>query len=182
MYYKLMLFAWATSFFSANGSYQIISMVIINAVFFLFTLFSGFFTSQLYKFYFLVQLGGMIAYELLVASLSSDHELSTDGLLNMGYLGIGILYMLWISAFLLSSWRLWSTLQHLFTNYMARGKFLLFRPRTVEDLNILQPQRERALTGRKSTILEGKRMTTRLGSQFKRSNMVPGSQMLFKLP
>lgn len=131
LYYKLMLFAWALSFFGENSSYQLMGMVAINAGFFLFTLFSSFFGNSLYKLYFLTQLGTMIAYEVIMATLSSDRSMSTEGLMNVGYLAIGLLYLMWVPALLLSVWRLWDTFKHLFANYFSKGKFLLFQPKTV---------------------------------------------------
>lgn len=179
LYYKLVLFGWGVSFFGSNSSYQLMAMVAINSVFFLFTLFSSFFGNQIYKIYFLSQAGIMIAYEVVVATLGSDRAATTEGLINLGYLGIGLLYLLWVPAFLLSAWRLWVTLKHIFTHFMSKGKFLLLRPKTVEDMTNLTPVRERALTGRKSILVESKRLASRIGSQMKRS-MIPGSQMLFK--
>lgn len=85
-----------------------------------------------------------------------------------------------IPALLMSLWRMWDFLKHLFINYFARGKFLVLRPSTINDINMLTNKRDRALTGRKSTILEAKRLNSRIGSQYHRSHMVPGSQMLFR--
>jgi len=141
LYYKMMLFAWCVSFFAGNSSFQLMGMVAINSCFLLFTLFSGFFTNRAYKIYFLTQLGTMIAYEVVVAMLSSDRSVTTDGLMNLGYLGIGILYLLWMSAFLFSCWLLWGTIKHLFVNYLSKGKFLLLKPKTLEAIQNLTPVR-----------------------------------------
>lgn len=180
LYYKLILFGWCLSFFRGRGTFQLIGIIGINSAFLLYTLFSSFFHTKLYKIYFASQLLLMVAFELLIAGISSEKGLSTEGMLNFGYFGICLIYLMLIPALLLSLWRIWDFLKHLFINYFSRGKFLVFRPSTIDDINMLTNKRDRALTGRKSTILEAKRMNSRIGSQYHRSHMVPGSQMLFR--
>lgn len=182
LYYKMMLFAWFASFFIGKSTYQLFGMLTLNGIFLMATLFSEFFTSSVYKYFFVSQILTLMAYEFLVAGLGSDRGLSTSGFLNLGYLGIGLIYANIIPSFLLSCYRVWFTLKHIFMNYFAKRKFLLFKPRTIEDIEKIDDKRSRTIKGRKSTIMDDKRMNSRFGSKYHRTNMVPGSQMLFRYP
>lgn len=71
LYYKLILFGWCLSFFGGRPTFQLIGIIAINTIFLFYTLFSSFFQTKLYKLYFASQLLLMLAFELLIAGISS---------------------------------------------------------------------------------------------------------------
>lgn len=110
--------------FTRNYPWQITGLLVFTVLFFAFAASSHHFENPIPKIYFVVSSILMIGYVLLHAGIGSNRALSTVDQWNIGYLGIGILYALILTALLFSIYLIFKTLKCILTNIIKpRGCF-----------------------------------------------------------
>lgn len=116
--------------FTHNYPWQITGLLVFTVLFFAFAASSNHFDNPIPKIYFVVSTILMIGYVLLHAGIGSNRALSTVDQWNIGYLGIGILYALILTALLFSIYLIFKTLNCILTNIIKpRGCFPKYDPR-----------------------------------------------------
>lgn len=68
--------------------------------------------------------GLLIAYLLIHAGVGSNRALGTTDQLNVGYLGIGILYAVIIAAIIFCIYLIYLTISFIFKNFIKNGKYI----------------------------------------------------------
>ena len=110
-----------------------------------------------------------------MGAINSGTYCSNTGVfVGAGYAGIGILYGLFGLGVLFSLYALYRSLMGIYQNYFSKGN--IFIPYGQAADTYLVAARNMPLEGRKTTLIEPRRMTNRLASQFvqRKTNIIPG--------
>lgn len=101
------IFGFFIAFFIKDFGWQIAGILFFTVLFLAFTVAASFFVNKVIKVFFIIFMILMLAYLLLHAGIGSNRSIGTYDQWNTGYLGIGILYALLITAILFTAYLLY---------------------------------------------------------------------------
>jgi hypothetical protein len=101
------IFGFFIAFFIRDFGWQIAGILFFTVLFLAFTVAASFFVNKVIKIFFIIFMILMLAYLLLHAGIGSNRSIGTYDQWNTGYLGIGILYALLITAILFTAYLLY---------------------------------------------------------------------------
>ncbi len=101
------IFGFFIAFFIKDFAWQLAGILFFAVLFLAFTLSGSFFINKVMKVFFVIFMILMIAYLLLHAGIGSNRSIGTYDQWNTGYLCIGILYALLITAILFTAYLLY---------------------------------------------------------------------------
>lgn len=124
IFFVSILFGLFTACFITDFAWQIAGLVTALAVFFGFVAFSRHFDNRVFKYYFMGVTSLLVIYLLLHAGVGSNRALGTTDQLNVGYLGIGILYAAILAAIIFCIYLLYLTFSYIFKNFIRNGNYI----------------------------------------------------------
>lgn len=104
-------------FFTGSYPWQLTGLLVFNILFLSFAAASGHFDHKVFKYYFVGVTGLMVVYELVHAGIGSNRALNTTDQWNSGYLGIGLIYAMLLTALIFSGYLLYKTFWGLFKGH-----------------------------------------------------------------
>ena len=109
------------AFFISSYPWQFTGLILFNLLFLSFAAASSHFEDNVFKYYFIGVTGLMIIYELVHAGIGSNRALSTIDQFNTGYIGIGIIYAMLLTALVFSVYLLYKTFSGIFEGHRSNG-------------------------------------------------------------
>lgn len=112
-------------FFIFSYPWQFTGLLLFLILFLSFAAASNHFDRKVFKYYFIGITGLMVVYLLVHAGIGSNRALSTYDQWNTGYLGIGLIYAMLLTALIFSGFLLYKTFWGLYDCHRKNGwKFL----------------------------------------------------------
>lgn len=117
VFFLFILYGFFTSFFIDSYPWQFTGLIIITAAFLAFTAIGDQFQSRFVKYFWIIFAALMIAFLLLLAGIGSNVSSAPCNEENMGYLGIGFLYLLILASLVACGALAWLTGFELYQHY-----------------------------------------------------------------
>ena len=111
------LFGFFLAFFINNFAWQLAGIILFTVLFVVFIIVAAFFVDVIFKIFFIVMGVLMLAYLLLHAGIGSNRAIGTSDQWNTGYLGVGILYALLLTAILFTGYLLYRLFKAMYKNH-----------------------------------------------------------------
>jgi hypothetical protein len=115
------VFGFFLAFFVDNFAWQIVGLIFFSALFLGFILASTFFQDKIIKIFLIIILLLMVGYLFLHAGLGSNRSMGTFDKWNTGYVGIGLIYAMIITAVLFTGYLLYKFFQEVYLNHKKYG-------------------------------------------------------------
>ena len=121
VFFLPLIIGFFLAFFISSYPWQFTGLILFNLLFLSFAAASSHFDNNVFKYYFIGVTGLMIIYELVHAGIGSNRALSTIDQFNTGYIGIGVIYAMLITALVFSVYLLYRTLNGIVKGHKNNG-------------------------------------------------------------
>jgi len=118
------IFGFFLAFFIKDFAWQLAGIILFTVLFLAFVVAASFFISRIFKVFFIIMTVLMLAYLLLHAGIGSNRAIGTYDQWNTGYLGIGILYALLITAILFTAYLLYKMFKEMYHHHKQFGYWI----------------------------------------------------------
>lgn len=109
----------------ANSNWQIAGLIVVSALFMAFAAAGDHFDSKMIKVFWILFSALLIAFLLLLAAMGSTRSVAACDLENLGYLGIGFLYMLIVLSLIMCLYLLWQTCLNLYFGFFKSKRMFV---------------------------------------------------------
>jgi len=115
------IFGFFLAYFIHSYPWQLTGIIFATALLLCFAVAASHFDNIIYKIYFIVFTLLMLAYLLLHAGIGSNRAIGTYDQWNTGYLGIGLIYAMLLSAIIFSAYLLYKSFRGIYDNHLKNG-------------------------------------------------------------
>ena len=115
------IFGFFLSYFIHSYPWQLTGIIFGTALFLCFAAIGSHFFNVIHKIYFIIFTLLMLSYLFLHAGIGSNRAIGTYDQWNTGYLGIGLIYAMLLSAIIFSAYLLYKSFRGIYDNHLKDG-------------------------------------------------------------